>query len=145
MTFHPGAANVVPATADMLLEFRDARAATLDALEARLRERVSAPPHRSVTLEAEATARIAPVAMANELTETIAAAAAAAGEQILSMPSGAGHDAMVLGRFIPAAMMFIPSIGGRSHDVSENTSDADIVRGCEVLAAAVAKLRRQAS
>ena len=61
------------------------------------------------------------------------------------MPSGAGHDAMVLGRFIPAAMMFIPSIGGRSHDVSENTSDADIVRGCEVLAAAVAELCRQAS
>jgi N-carbamoyl-L-amino-acid hydrolase len=145
MTFHPGAANVVPAAADMLLEFRDARAATLDALEARLRERVSAPPHRSVTLEAEATARIAPVAMASELTQTIAAAAAAAGEQILSMPSGAGHDAMVLGRFIPAAMMFIPSIGGRSHDVSENTSDTDIVRGCEVLAAAVAELCRQAS
>ena len=45
-------------------------------------------------------------------------------------------------RFIPAAMMFIPSIGGRSHDVSENTSDADIVRGCEVLAAAVAELCR---
>jgi N-carbamoyl-L-amino-acid hydrolase len=49
---------------------------------------------------------------------------------------------MVLGRFIPTAMMFIPSIGGRSHDVSENTSDADIVRGCEVLAAAVARLRQ---
>lgn len=145
MTFHPGAANVVPSTAEMLLEFRDARAATLDALEARLLERVSASPHRSVTLAAEATARIAPVAMASELAETIAAAAAAAGEQALSIPSGAGHDAMVLGRFIPAAMMFIPSIGGRSHDVSENTSEADIVRGCEVLAAAVAALRRQPS
>ena len=35
---------------------------------------------------------------------------------------------------MPAAMMFIPSIGGISHDVTENTSDADIVFGCEVLA-----------
>jgi N-carbamoyl-L-amino-acid hydrolase len=143
MTFRPGAANVVPSSAEMLLEFRDAREATLDALEARLRERIAAPSHRFVTLEAEQTARIAPTAMAGDLAEALAAAAASASEETLSMPSGAGHDAMVLGRFIPTAMMFVPSIGGRSHDVSENTSDADIVRGCEVLAAAVGELRRR--
>jgi len=57
------------------------------------------------------------------------------------MPSGAGHDAMVLGRFIPAAMLFVPSIRGRSHDITENTAEADIVLGCEVLADAVDKLR----
>jgi len=50
---------------------------------------------------------------------------------------------MVVARFMPAAMMFIPSIGGISHDVRENTSDADIIFGCEVLADAVAHLRRQ--
>jgi N-carbamoyl-L-amino-acid hydrolase len=143
MAFRPGAANVVPAAAEMVLEFRDAREATLDALENRLLERVSAPQRRLVTIEAEPIARIAPTAMASDLGELIATAAAAAGEQVLFMPSGAGHDAMVLGRFIPAAMMFVPSIGGRSHDVSENTSDADIVRGCEVLAAAVSGLRRR--
>jgi N-carbamoyl-L-amino-acid hydrolase len=128
----------------MLLEFRDTREATLDALEARLLERVSAQ-HRSVSIVAEKTAQIAPTEMAAELGELIAAAAAEAGEQPVSMPSGAGHDAMVLGRFIPTAMMFVPSIGGRSHDVSENTSDADIVRGCEILAAAVGTLRQRSS
>jgi N-carbamoyl-L-amino-acid hydrolase len=56
------------------------------------------------------------------------------------LPSGAGHDAMVLGRFMPAAMLFIPSIGGRSHDIVEDTSEADIILGCEVLAATVAKM-----
>ena len=53
------------------------------------------------------------------------------------------HDAMVVARFMPAAMMFVPSIGGISHDVRENTSDADIIFGCEVLADAVAQVRRQ--
>lgn len=143
MVFRPGAANVVPNAAEMLLEFRDAREATLDALESRLLERVSTPQHRSVAVEAEQIARIAPMAMASDLGELIAAAAAEAGEQPLLMPSGAGHDAMVLGRFIPTAMMFVPSIGGRSHDVSENTSDVDIVRGCEVLADAIARLRQR--
>ncbi len=38
------------------------------------------------------------------------------------------------------AMLFIPSIGGRSHDIAENSTDEDIVLGCRVMAAAVAAL-----
>ena len=57
------------------------------------------------------------------------------------MPSGAGHDAMVLGRFIPAADAGHEQHRGRSHDITENTAEADIVLGCEVLADAVDKLR----
>jgi len=143
--FHPGAANVVPAEAELLIEFRDTRADTLDAIESRLLERVSAPQNRTCKIEAEQLARIPPTAMANDLIELIQRAAAAAGEQAMLMPSGAGHDALVLACFIPAAMMFVPSIGGRSHDVSENTSDADIVRGCEVLASIISAVRRKFS
>jgi N-carbamoyl-L-amino-acid hydrolase len=70
----------------------------------------------------------------------LAASSKALGEDPMHIPSGAGHDAMVVGRYIPAAMLFVPSIGGRSHDVTENTSEADIVFGCEVLAHAVDEL-----
>ena len=41
---------------------------------------------------------------------------------------------------MPAAMMFIPSIRGISHDFAENTSDADIVLGCQVFADAAARI-----
>jgi N-carbamoyl-L-amino-acid hydrolase len=41
---------------------------------------------------------------------------------------------------LPAAMMFVPSIGGISHHFSENTADADIVLGCQVFADATAKI-----
>ena len=56
------------------------------------------------------------------------------------MPSGAGHDAQWLARVMPAAMVFVPSIGGISHHWSENTADEDIVLGCQVMAAAVAEI-----
>ncbi len=50
------------------------------------------------------------------------------------MPSGAGHDAMIVGRRVPAAMLFVPSIDGRSHDVAEDTDEEDIRRGLRVYA-----------
>ncbi len=71
----------------------------------------------------------------------------AAGERFapgrhVDMPSGAGHDAMVYARHMPAGMVFVPSIGGISHHWSENTSDEDIVLGARVYADAAARLLR---
>ena len=54
------------------------------------------------------------------------------------MPSAAGHDAQVLARHLPSAMLFVPSIGGVSHAFEEDTSEEDIVLGCQVLATATA-------
>jgi N-carbamoyl-L-amino-acid hydrolase len=54
------------------------------------------------------------------------------------MPSGAGHDAQILAARLPAAMLFVPSIGGISHHYAENTKDADLVLGCQILADAAA-------
>ena len=52
------------------------------------------------------------------------------------MPSGAGHDAQIVARKIPAAMLFVPSIGGVSHHWAENTSDEDLALGVKTLHAA---------
>jgi N-carbamoyl-L-amino-acid hydrolase len=56
------------------------------------------------------------------------------------MPSAAGHDAQIVAQVIPAAMMFVPSIGGISHHWSENTSDEDIVLGARVFTDAIARV-----
>jgi beta-ureidopropionase / N-carbamoyl-L-amino-acid hydrolase len=141
MIFRPGAANVVPSEGEMLLEFRDIDAAVMDRLAERFLARVAEADRGPVRIEVEATASLAPTALAPNLGAAIAQAAAARGETPVSLPSGAGHDAMVVARYMPAAMMFIPSIGGISHDITENTSDEDIVFGCEVLADAVSQLR----
>jgi beta-ureidopropionase / N-carbamoyl-L-amino-acid hydrolase len=139
MVLRPGAANVVPSEAEMVLEFRDIDPRVLDRLEDHVREWVDELSERC-PIEAHCLARIAPTPMAKELADVLAACANARGEEAMHMPSGAGHDAMIMARFIPAAMLFVPSIGGRSHDVTEDTAEEDIVLGCEVLADAVSRL-----
>jgi N-carbamoyl-L-amino-acid hydrolase len=56
------------------------------------------------------------------------------------MPSGALHDASNLSRMMPVGMLFVPSIGGISHDFAEDTAEADLVTGLKVLARAAADL-----
>jgi beta-ureidopropionase / N-carbamoyl-L-amino-acid hydrolase len=141
MTFRPGVANIVPSEGEMLLEFRDIDAVVMDRAAARFRARVAEADRGPVRIEIEEIADLAPTALAPRLGAAISAAAAARGETPVSLASGAGHDAMIVARYMPAAMMFIPSIGGVSHDITENTSDDDIVFGCEVLADAVSRLR----
>lgn len=137
VSVEPGAANVVPARASMMVEFRDMDAGLLERMLGRLRQLVADAGKAAVRTELEETARIEPAPMDPKLATAIAEASRGEGQEPLSMPSGAGHDAMVLSRVVPSAMLFIPSIGGRSHDIAENTSDDDIVLGCRVLARAV--------
>ena len=73
------------------------------------------------------------------------AALARAGErhapgQFQFMPSGAGHDAQILAQILPSAMLFVPSIGGISHHIAEDTARDDIVLGCQALATAAAEI-----
>ena len=137
----PGAPNVVPSEGEMVLEFRHTDPAVLDEMERHVRDWVEQSSRGLSPPEVEPMARVAPTPLAKDLAAVLAASAKAHGEEPVYMPSGAGHDAMVLGRFIPAAMLFVPSIRGRSHDITEDTAEADIVLGCEVLADAVDRIR----
>ena len=141
IVFRPGAPNVVPSEAEMVLEFRNTDPAILDKLEQELRAWIDESKRATCPVEMEEMARVPPTPLAKELAAVLAQASKSRGEEPMHLPSGAGHDAMVMGRYIPAAMLFVPSIGGRSHDVTENTAEADIVFGCEVLADAVDRLR----
>jgi beta-ureidopropionase / N-carbamoyl-L-amino-acid hydrolase len=141
----PGSPSIVPGRAELLLQFRDPSGPRLAALEAKVRELVrrsdAAGPVRVAAEELDAPAE--PTAMDPRLQERIAEAAeAVAPGAWMRMPSGAGHDAQIIAQRLPAGMLFIPSIGGVSHDFIEDTSEADIVLGARVaLAAAVAMLR----
>jgi N-carbamoyl-L-amino-acid hydrolase len=93
-----------------------------------------------VTVAAQPIGAVEPTAMDVRLVERLTAAAAAESASRLHMASGAGHDAMIVGRLAPAAMLFVPSIDGRSHDVAEDTAEEDIRRGLRVYARAVNSL-----
>ena len=140
VTVRPGATNVVPAEAELSVEFRDQSPAVLARMEAAFHAAVQAAQATlNVAVSSSPTAALAPVAMDAQLIDLIAEAAVESGASHVRMPSGAGHDAMLLARKIPAAMMFVPSIDGRSHDITENTDEADLRRGFRVFAAAAGK------
>jgi N-carbamoyl-L-amino-acid hydrolase len=140
-TFEPGAYNVVPARAEMLLEFRDISVEKLSELQQAVAEIAAAADGRGgVAVEINDGGSVEPARLDAELIAAIAAAAARHGASTMAMPSDAAHDAIVLSRHVPSAMLFITSIGGRSHDVAEDSHASDIVRGCQVLAEAVAVL-----
>ncbi|MNT40124.1 putative hydrolase [compost metagenome] len=59
------------------------------------------------------------------------------------LPSGAGHDAQMLARMCPTGMVFVPSVGGLSHNVAEFTHDHDIEAGAGVLLELMLELAEQ--
>ena len=117
---------------------RDTSADILAKLEQAVREAAQAAAAQyKVTVDIVTTMETAPSAMSPELAGLITRAAGELGISHVTLPSGAGHDAMIMARHLPSAMLFVPSIGGRSHHVSEDTSEADIVMGAEVMLRAV--------
>jgi N-carbamoyl-L-amino-acid hydrolase len=142
----PGSLSVVPGQADMSLQFRDASAARLLAMEAKLAELV-----RDFNAEGGVGAVLTalhepedPVTMDEALQEHLARSSeAAAPGQWVRMPSGASHDAQLIARHIPACMLFVPSIGGVSHDFIEDTSEEHIVLGCQIAATAAVDILQE--
>jgi len=136
--FEPGAANVVPAKAEIIFEIRDLEPDILNALETSIHKTVeNISPDDNITYLVTKTIDIPPSAMDTGLSDHILRSANAIGVSNMKMPSGAGHDAMVLSRHIQSAMLFIPSINGKSHSESEDTLEEHIITGCRVLAKTV--------
>jgi N-carbamoyl-L-amino-acid hydrolase len=139
----PNATSIVPGYAELDLQFRDASEEPLiafEAIAARLVAEINA--RNGVKIEAQpARAPIPPTRMDAGLESHIAAAAARhAPDKWQRMPSGAFHDAGIVSASLPSAMLFIPSIGGISHDFAEDSRDEDIVLGCQVLTDAAAAI-----
>jgi len=140
-SIRPGAANVVPQHAEMLIECRDLDEAVLENLERSLHARVQTHnASEAVKIEIERTVRISTVPMSQGIVALFEGAAHRLGQKSLPLASGAGHDAMIVAKVMPAGMMFIPSIGGRSHSNAEDSKEADIISGCRVFASAVDRL-----
>jgi allantoate deiminase len=141
LTVAPGGFNVIPGTAELTIDARAGNADAFARAEKFVRdtlERVAA--EEQLELEVSETHRKPPMPLDPELQELLARAAAAEDAIALSMPSGAGHDAMVLAKHVPAAMLFVPSRAGISHSPDEYTSPEQCELGARVLARAVRAL-----
>jgi allantoate deiminase len=132
----PGGANVVPGLADFTIDVRAATPEGVAELERLVEETVTrVAQEEGLAAELEQTFALEPLELDPALVDAVERAAAAEGASARRMPSGAGHDAMVVGRHVPAAMIFVPSRGGISHSPDEYSSPAEVELGMRVLAA----------
>ena len=141
VTLEPGAANVVPQAGHLTIEFRDTDAEILDRLEGIVRAEVSRIDQDSAAdVSLSVPTSIPPMPTDGVVRAAMVDAARDLQLGAMEMPSGAGHDAMILAPHVRSGLLFVPSIGGKSHSTAEDTAPADIVRGARVMARAVARV-----
>ena len=141
LRLEPGAINVIPSRAVFTVDLRDPDEERLQAAEAALAgflENLAVAD--GVAVSTERLARFAPVRFDPALVRRIAEAAERRGHRWRHMTSGAGHDAQMIARIAPAAMIFVPSRGGISHNPAEFTAPEQLAAGAEVLLDVVAGL-----
>jgi allantoate deiminase len=123
----PGAANVIPGEVRASLDVRHADdAVRLDALAGLLETATRTAASRGLGLETRQQLDEPATPMSPALANALEAAALAAGHRPHRMVSGAGHDALVLAKKLPTAMLFLRSPGGVSHHPDEAVRAEDV-------------------
>lgn len=131
---HPNLVNVVPATARLTLDVRNTDESVLQGAEARIaRFLEEIALSEGVGITTRRLARFEPVRFDDRVVTLVEQAARTLGHGVRRLPSGAGHDAQMLARVCPSAMVFTPSVKGISHNPAEHTDPADLAAGADVL------------
>jgi len=137
----PGAVNVVPGEVSFSVDLRHPEEETLQRLTAAIQAQCEAiAQERHLSISFELTGKSSPSKMNPGLQAQLIKAAEACGATWKGMPSGAGHDSQIMARHLPTAMLFVPSVEGRSHSSAEYTTIEDAARGASVLATALSLL-----
>jgi allantoate deiminase len=137
----PGGFNVVPGAAELTIDVRSPTPDGFARLEPFVRETLEQiAAEEELGLELRETHRKEPALLDAALQDRLEAAAREEGASTLRLPSGAGHDAMVLAHHVPAAMLFVPSRGGLSHTPAEFSAPQHCELGARVLARTVRAL-----
>ncbi len=137
----PGAINVVPEEVRFSVDLRHPEEEVLQRLSAEIQARCQAiAQERGLEVTSEITGKSKPCEMDSRLQMCLIRAAEACGATWKELPSGAGHDSQIMARYLPTAMLFVPSVEGRSHSAAEYTIPEDAARGVNVLAAALREL-----
>jgi N-carbamoyl-L-amino-acid hydrolase len=138
---YPNLVNVIAERAVLTVDLRNTDATRLHAAEQALAaclDRLAA--RENVSISTRSLARFAPVAFPAGIVSLIEATAHDLALPCRRLPSGAGHDAQMMARICPTGMIFVPSIGGLSHNVREDTRPEHLEAGATVLMQAAMRL-----
>ena len=130
----PNLVNVVPASVTFTVDLRNTDEALLQHAERRFHDFLQkTAASEQCTFETRQLARFEPVEFDPQVVSLVARTAAGMGHTVKTMPSGAGHDAQMMARVCPTAMIFTKSQNGLSHNPAEYTAPEDLEAGANVL------------
>ncbi len=131
---YPNSRNIIPDGVHFTVDIRswddDQALRAWDSLKADFQEIAD---RRGTPIRMEETWRVEHAPFNEKLVKRVLESADELGYSSLHMVSGAGHDASYMNQICPTAMIFVPSIGGRSHVEVENTTWEDCEKGTNVL------------
>jgi beta-ureidopropionase / N-carbamoyl-L-amino-acid hydrolase len=134
----PNSRNVVPGEVFFTVDLRHPDEAVLDEMEKAFRAEISKIAEEGrVSLEEKRIWNSPAVKFAPELIACVREGVAQAGFSSRDMASGAGHDAAYIARVGPTTMIFVPCLGGISHNEEESTTLEECAAGAQVLLNAV--------
>jgi len=128
------ALNVVPGAAELFVDIRGILRESVERIYSGLLKCCDQlEKERGIKIEHTLLADEYPVDMNRELGKVIQRNCEMLGLSYLWMPSGAGHDAMNVAKVAPAAMIFIPCVGGISHNPNEMVLERDMKNSIKIL------------
>jgi allantoate deiminase len=131
---HPNAINVIPASVEFTIDFRSPSNEVLTDGDAQIRQRIEQVcSRRGIGHTIEQTEDAPAVQMNPDLCSKLARASAAIAKSTATAVSGALHDAAILAPHLPAAMLFVPSKDGISHNPAEFSRVEDVTLAASVL------------
>lgn len=137
----PGSNNVVPAEVRFSIDLRDGDNEVIERATAKIKQVLAEVCEAAnLTYTWEEALSVPPVATEAKIIDIVAEAAQRKNISFRMMPSGAGHDAMVMARLAPVGLLFVPSRDGKSHCPEEWTDYEDIALGAELYLDAVLAL-----
>nr|WP_251308576.1 Zn-dependent hydrolase [Halomonas sp. NCCP-2165] len=134
LQLHPGSRNVIPGQVRMTIDLRHFDHDTLEKMAQELSQVVVEVSERhGLQAELTPTADFAPEHFDDNCVDAVRRAAHSLGYSHLDIVSGAGHDAIFLGRVTRAGMIFVPCENGISHNEIEGADPNDLHQGCNIL------------
>ena len=140
---YPNLVNVIAERAVLTVDLRNTDVERLKAAEQKFAdelERLAAA--ENVLITTRSLARFEPIHFDAKVVALVEKTAHDLGLSSRRIASGAGHDAQMMARICPAGMIFVPSVGGLSHNVREHTEPEHLKAGAEVLLHAAIELAR---
>lgn len=141
VAIEPNVINIIPEKVTFAVDIRGVEETTIKGLNTALLEDLERlAKEMDMSYTAESLLYAEPVVMNEKIRSCYEASCVKNAFSYMHLVSGAGHDAQIFGKEVPAAMLFVPSVAGRSHCPEEKSDENDLAMAVKVAYDAVLQM-----